>query len=74
VGRRVFTVFGGLGVAGYLGHLASAVFGSSLGFSFCLMGIGLAIVMAGVWWQKNERELQARLSEALPSFLAPLSK
>ncbi|NIS64150.1 MAG: DUF2157 domain-containing protein, partial [Gemmatimonadales bacterium] len=32
--RRVFAVFGGLGVAGYLGHLAYNVFKDSLMFPF----------------------------------------
>ena len=48
IGRRVFTVFGDLGAAGYLGHLAHSVFGRSLMFSFSLMGLGLGIVFAGV--------------------------
>jgi hypothetical protein len=49
--RRVFAVFGGLGVAGYLGYLASHLFRDSLLFPFALTLIGLAVIGAGLWWQ-----------------------
>jgi hypothetical protein len=67
LGRRVFAVFGGLGIAVYLGHLAGKVFRDSLLFPFALTLIGLAIVAAGIWWQKNEARLSAWLRGRLPS-------
>ncbi|OGA12471.1 MAG: DUF2157 domain-containing protein [Betaproteobacteria bacterium RIFCSPHIGHO2_12_FULL_69_13] len=67
--RRVFAVFGGLGVAGYLGYLSHRVFKDSLLFPFALSAIGLAIIWLGVLWQRRE----ARWSERLRGFLpAPL--
>jgi hypothetical protein len=66
-GRRVFAVFGGLGIAFYLGHLSYKVFKDSLLFPFALTFIGLAIVAAGIWWQKNESRLSAALRNRLPA-------
>jgi len=42
--RRAFAVFGGLGLFGYLAHLASIIFRDSLVFPFALAAIGLAIM------------------------------
>ena len=64
--RRVFTVFGGLGVAGYLGHLAHQVFKDSLMFPFALTFIGLAVMGLGVLWQRHEAALAQRLRAHLP--------
>jgi len=72
LGRRVFAVFGGLGVAGYLGHLAWRVFPDSVVFSFALTLIGLAIIWLGVVWQRREREWSARLRAFLPVALREL--
>lgn len=70
--RRVFAVFGGLGVAGYLGHLAHSVFKDSLLFPFALTLIGLAVIGAGLWWQKREGRIAARLRSGLPAPLREL--
>ncbi len=72
IGRRVFTVFGGLGVAIYLGHLSSRVFQDSLGFTFALTLLGLGVVALGVWWQRHEQAIHARLAQWLPAVLKPL--
>lgn len=74
LGRRVFTVCGGLGVAGYLGHLAYTVFKDSMIFPFALTAIGLGIVYLGIVWQRREahitRALRARLPAPLQALLA----
>jgi len=72
LGRRVFAVFGGLGVAGYLGHLSWRVFRDSLVFPFALTLIGLAIIWLGVVWQRREGEWSARLRALLPAALREL--
>ncbi len=74
IGRRVFTVFGGLGVAVYLGYLSSRVFQDSLGFTFALTLLGLGVVALGVWWQRSEGAIHARLSRWLPAALRPLGQ
>jgi hypothetical protein len=64
--RRMFAVFGGLGVAGYLGQLAYGVFKDSLLFPFALTAIGLGIVVLGILWQRHEPRIAARLLGLLP--------
>ena len=67
--RRTFVVFGGLGVANYLGHLAHNVFEDSLLFPFALSLIGLATIGAGIAWQRNEEVIEARLQRLRPRLL-----
>jgi hypothetical protein len=66
LGRRVFAVFGGLGLAGYLGQLSYYTFKDSLIFPFALSAIGLAIIFAGILWQRREAAWSARLRAFLP--------
>ena len=72
LGRRVFAVFGGLGVAGYLGHLSYRVFKDSLIFPFALSVLGLAIIWLGVIWQRHEAEWSGKLRGYLPAALREL--
>ena len=55
IARRVFTVFGAIGVSIYLGHLANKVFQDSWLFPISLTLIGLGIIYVGILWQKNEQ-------------------
>ena len=71
IGRRVFTVFGGLGVAIYLGYLSHRVFGDSIGFAFVLTLLGLGVVALGIWWQRHEAQINAYFSAWLPAGLQP---
>jgi hypothetical protein len=68
----VFVVFGSLGAAGYLGHLAREVFEDSLAFPFMLTLIGLAVIWIGVIWQRHESQITRRLRDLLPSELREL--
>ncbi len=70
--RRVFAVFGGLGVAGYLGHLAHSVFRDSLLFPFVLTFIGLGVIGLGLLWQRHEARISQRLRAWLPPALQTL--
>jgi hypothetical protein len=65
--RRVFAVFGGIGVALYLGHLSYTVFKDSMLFPVALTAIGLAVVAVGVWWQRHEAEIGTGLRAFLPA-------
>jgi len=69
VGRRVFAVFGAIGVAGYLGHLSWRVFADSLLFPFALSALGFALVGAGMLWQRHEAAWSARIAALLPASL-----
>ena len=64
--RRVFAVFGGLGAAGYLGHLAYDVFKDSMMFPFALTIIGLGVIYLGVVWQRHEEMISNKLRGLLP--------
>ncbi len=74
IGRRVFTVLGGLGVAGYVGYLSHQVFQDSLAFTFALTLLGLGVVALGVWWQRNEAAIHAALAGWLPAPLRVLGE
>ncbi|HBC76686.1 MAG TPA: DUF2157 domain-containing protein [Candidatus Wallbacteria bacterium] len=66
--RKVFIVFGGLGVFGYLGYLSSSVFRDFIGFTFALTILGLAIIGAGLFYSKN-REYFESIPERIPDYL-----
>ena len=70
--RRVFLVFGALGVSIYLGHLAANVFRDSWLFPIALTAIGLLIVYLGVWWQRHEQAVTGRVQGLLPGPLREL--
>lgn len=70
--RRVFVVFGAIGAAGYLGHLASTVFRDSWLFPISLTLIGLGIIYLGILWQRNEQAIGARMRSRLPMELRHL--
>lgn len=72
LGRRVFVVFGGLGCAGYLGHLAYDVFKNSWLFPFILTLIGLGVIYLGILWQRHEAKLTSHLRAWLPVELREL--
>lgn len=70
--RRVFVVFGGLGAAGYLGHLAYDVFKDSLMFPFALTFIGFGIILLGILWQRHEDHITSTMRAVLPSVFREL--
>jgi hypothetical protein len=70
--RRVFAVFGGFGVAAYLGYLSYNVFRDSLLFPVALTAIGLAVIAAGVFWQRREAAIGDWLRSFLPQQLRQL--
>jgi hypothetical protein len=72
LGRRVFAVFGGLGVAFYLGDLSWRVFKDSLVFPFALSALGLAIIGLGVLWQRREAQWAANVRRYVPRPLREL--
>lgn len=70
--RRVFAVFGAVGVALYLGHLSHTVFKDSMLFPVALTAIGLAVIGAGVLWQRREAAIGAWLRSFLPTSVREL--
>ena len=67
LGRRVYAVFGVIGIAFYLGDLASKVFRDSLMFPFALSLIGVAVIAAGLVYYRHQDRIAAWLDEKLPS-------
>jgi len=70
--RRIYAVFGALGVSIYLGHLAYATFSDVLAFTFALSAIGLAIIFAGIALQRRQRAISAFVDAAMPAPLRAL--
>lgn len=64
--RKVFLVFGGLGVFGYLCNEAYTYFRNSVAFPFVLSFIGIAIIVIAMKFKKNEAALQQRVAAWLP--------
>lgn len=67
--RRIYAVFGALGVATYLGYLANEVFKDAILFSFALSAIGLGIIALGLLLHKNRERLVAAVDGAIPAGL-----
>jgi hypothetical protein len=55
--RRVYAVFGGLGLTHYLAYLSWKVFDDTLLFSFALSGIGILVMILGYWYFKNAQRI-----------------
>lgn len=70
--RKVFVIFGAIGCALYLGHLASAVFKDSFLFPVALTCIGLVIIYLGTLWQKHQTMLTQKAQSILPAQLREL--
>lgn len=70
--RRVFVIFGAIGMAFYVGHLAHTVFRDSLLFPLALTVIGLGVIGLGVVWQRNEAAIGAAMRRWLPTTLREL--
>lgn len=70
--RRIYAVFGAIGVSIYLGHLAYVTFSDVLAFTFALSAIGLAVIFAGIALQRRQRAINAFVDAAMPAPLRAL--
>jgi hypothetical protein len=70
--RRVYAVFGAIGLTIYLGHLAFDVFKDVLAFSFALSAIGFAINFAGVFVERRRHAFGMLIDAYLPEVLRAL--
>ena len=68
--RRIYAVFGAIGVATYLGYLASEVFEDVILFSFALSAIGLAVIGLGLLLHRNRARMVAAVDTLVPQSLA----
>ena len=72
LGRRVFAVFGGIGIAIVLGDLSWNLFKDSFAFVLVLTLLGFALIGMGLWWSRHEAAIAARLRAVLPADLREL--
>jgi hypothetical protein len=72
INRRIYAVFGAIGVSVYLGHLAFDYFKDVLAFTFALSAIGLAIIFAGILLQRHQRAISAFIDASMPAALRAL--
>jgi hypothetical protein len=70
--RRVFAVFGTLGVLAYLGHLAYNLFPNAFAFPIVLSLIGLLVIYLAVQVKQNEVAFNAALQRMVPTGLQEL--
>ena len=70
--RRVYAVFGALGVSFYLDHLAEDVFQDSLLFPLALSAIGLAVIGLGIWYFRRRQAIVGWMARSLPAALQRL--
>lgn len=72
LGRRVFAVFGTIGIAMYLGDLAEKFFKSSLLFPFALSLIGVGIIGLGLYYYRHQHAIAAWCDARMPDVLRRL--
>lgn len=66
IDRRIYAVFGAIGVSIYLGYLAYDVFDDMIVFSFALSGIGLGVIALGLWLNRHYAALSAAIDARMP--------
>jgi hypothetical protein len=64
--RRVFAVFGTIGIALYLGDLAGKIFADSMLFPFALSLIGVGIIALGLLYNRRQAAIGAWVEARLP--------
>jgi len=72
LGRRVFAVFGTVGIAFYLGDLANKVFKDSMLFPFALSLIGIGIIAFGLYYHRHQAAISSWVERHLPEALKRL--
>ena len=70
--RRVFAIFGTIGIAFYLGDLADKVFKDSMLFPFALSLIGIGIIAFGLYYHRHQDRIRAWTERHLPEPLKRL--
>ncbi|MET0606928.1 MAG: hypothetical protein ABWZ80_10755 [Beijerinckiaceae bacterium] len=72
LGRRIYAVFGTIGIATYLGYVSSKLFMDSILFPFVLSAIGLGVIGLGLAYRRHSARFAAALEQALPPGLLAL--
>ena len=64
--RRIFIIFGSLGVFGYLGYLSYRVFENSLLFPVALSFLGILMIYLGIKYQHNRASIERLIRAMIP--------
>jgi hypothetical protein len=67
--RKLFAVFGVVGVIGYICHLSWVLFEGSYIFPIILTFLGIIIIAIGVKYQQNKKKFEAVIESLFPTFL-----
>lgn len=70
--RRVYAVFGALGVCAYLGYVSSKLFMDSILFPFVLSAMGIGVIALGLLYHRNSGAIAAALERHTPEALKQL--
>ena len=70
--RRVYAVFGALGVMTYLGYLSAKLFMDSALFPFALSGLGIGVIALGLFYHRHSARLAAAFERYIPDALKKL--
>ncbi len=70
--RRIFLIFGALGVNAYLVTLSYRVFGNSALFPFALTALGLSVIWVAVKYQRNRARIDPWIDSLIPDALRSL--
>jgi membrane-associated HD superfamily phosphohydrolase len=63
--RKVFVVFGAIGIFGYLSNEAYTHFRNSVAFPFVISLIGIALIFLAMQYKRNETALQEKAATLL---------
>ena len=70
--RKAFIVFGAIGSCFYIGHLSVKVFAGSLLFPIALTAIGMLVILLGIRYANNQKEIEVFVTSRLPRALLNL--
>ncbi|MDR2518043.1 MAG: hypothetical protein LBD13_01330 [Spirochaetaceae bacterium] len=67
INRNVFLVFGAIGLTEFLGRLSWEFFSGSALFPLALTAIGVLLIAAGMFFQKNKKKIDEYIRNKLPA-------
>lgn len=70
--RRVYSIFGALGLLILLGDLSRRLFANAFLFPFVLTGIGVGVIALGLWYLKRRDKIEAAINRMMPNGLKTL--
>jgi hypothetical protein len=72
INRNVFMVFGTIGLIWFLGRLSWEFFEGSVFFPFALTITGVLLIISGIFFQKNRKNIEEYITNKLPMFILNL--